>query len=102
MKHVKSLLSLIIKPIFGKSIFEVLFETSIFCHLAIYRLLTNAVEILNMLSAVIIFVEILNNFKQAKKITEIKTHLKVSVEEIVQYQNLFERKLTDQCKNIAL
>ena len=102
MKHVKSLSSSIIKPIFGKSIFEVLFETSIFCHLAIHRLSTNAVEILNMLSAVITFVEILNDFKQAKKITEIKTHLKVSVEEIVQYQNLFERKLTDQCKNIAL
>ena len=55
-----------------------------------------------MLNAVIIFVEALNNLKRAKKITEIKKHLEASIKEIVQYQNLRKRKLTDQCKNIAL
>ena len=55
-----------------------------------------------MLSAAIIFVEVLNDPKRAKKVTEIKTHLEASIEEIVQHQNLLERKLTDQCKDIAL
>lgn len=36
-----------------------------------------------------------------EKVTEIKAYLETSIEEIVQHQNLLERKLTDQCKDIA-
>ena len=71
-------------------------------HSAVHRLPTSAAGILNMLSAAITFVEALNDPKRAEKVTEIKTHLEASIEEIVQHQNLLERKLTDQCKDIAL
>lgn len=77
------------------------FETSTFRHSVVHRLSTSAAGILNMLSAVIVFVKALNDFKRMKKVTEIKTYLEISIKEIVQHQNLFERKLTDQCKDIA-
>lgn len=101
-KHAESLSSSAIKSIPGKSIFEVLFGTNTLRHSAVHRLSTSAAGILNMLSAAITFVEALNDPKRAKKVTEIKTHLETSIEDIVQHQNLLERKLTDQCKNIAL
>lgn len=43
----------------------------------------------------------LNDLKRMKKITKIKTYLKTNIKEIVQHQNLFERNLINQCKNIA-
>ena len=101
-KHAESLSPSAIKPIPGKSIFEVLFGTSTLRHSAVHRLPTSAAGILNMLSAAITFVEALNDPKRAEKVTEIKTHLEASIEEIVQHQNLLERKLTDQCKDIAI
>ncbi len=90
-----------IKSIPGKSIDEVLFGTSTLRHSAVHRLPTSAAGILNMLSAAIVFVEALNDPKRAEKVTEIKAYLETSIEEIVQHQNLLERKLTDQCKDIA-
>ena len=54
-----------------------------------------------MLSAAINFAEALNDSKRAEKVAEIKTQLQASIEEIVQHQNLLERKLADQLEDIA-
>lgn len=54
-----------------------------------------------MLKAAITFTEALNDSKRTERITEIKTQLEASIEEIVQHQNLLERKLTDQLQDIA-
>ena len=54
-----------------------------------------------MLSAAITFAEAFNDSERAKKITEVKMQLEASIEEIVQHQNLLERKLTDQLEDIA-
>ena len=54
-----------------------------------------------MLHAAITFAEALNDPMRAKKVAEIKTQLEDSVEEIIQHQNLLERKLGDQLKDIA-
>lgn len=101
-KYADSLAPSAINPIPGKSISEVLWGTSTLRHSAVHRLSTSAAGISNMLSAAISFVEALNDPKRAEKITKIKTHLEISIEEIVQQQNLLERKLTDQCREIAL
>lgn len=54
-----------------------------------------------MLSAAIEFAEALNDLKRAEKVAEIKARLESSIEEIVQHQNLLQRKLTDQLEDIA-
>ena len=100
-KYAKSLPPSAIRPIPGKSIAEVLFGTSIIRHSAVHRLPTSAAGILNMLSAAITFAEALNDSKRAEKVAEIKTQLQASIGEIVQHQNLLERKLTDQLEDIA-
>lgn len=99
--HAKSLPPSAMKPIAGKSITNVLFGTSILRHSAVHRLPTSAAGILNMLSAAITFAEALNDPKRAERIAAIKTQLDASVKEIVQHQNLLERKLTDQLEDIA-
>ncbi|KAK3172110.1 hypothetical protein OEA41_004195 [Lepraria neglecta] len=101
LKYAKSLPPSAIKPVPGRSIAEVLFGTSTLRHSAVHRLPTSAAGILNMLSAAITFAEALNDSKRAEKIAEIKTQLEASIEEIVQHQNLLERKLTDQFEDIA-
>ncbi|KAL8921012.1 MAG: hypothetical protein Q9208_005903 [Pyrenodesmia sp. 3 TL-2023] len=100
-KHAKSLPLSAIKKVPGKSIAEVLFGTSILRHSAVHRLPTSAAGILNILSAAITFAEALRDSKRAEKVAEIKTRLEASVEEIVQHQNLLERKLTAQFEDIA-
>ena len=100
-KYAKSLPPSAIKPIPGKSIVEVLLGTSIIRHSAVHRLPTSAAGILNMLSAAITFAEALNDSKRAEKVAEIKAQLQDSIEEIVQHQNLLQRKLTDQLEDIA-
>ncbi|KAL8822446.1 MAG: hypothetical protein Q9191_006820 [Dirinaria sp. TL-2023a] len=100
-KYAKSLPPSAIKPIAGKSIAEVLFGTSALRHSAVHRDLTSAAGIRNMLDAAIIFAEALNDSAGAAKIVEIKTRLEASIEEIVQHQNLLERKLRDQFEHIA-
>lgn len=100
-KYAKSLPPSAIRPVPGKSIADVLFGTSTLRHSAVHRLPTSAAGILNMLSAAINFAEALNDSKRAAKVAEIKTQLEASVEEIVQHQNLLERKLTDQFEDIA-
>ena len=99
--HAKSLPSSAMKPIAGKSITKVLFGTSIIRHSAVHRLPTSAAGILNMLSAAITFAEALNDPKRAERVAEIKIQLEASVKEIVQHQNLLERKLTDQLEDIT-
>lgn len=101
LKYTKSLPRSAVKPIAGKSIAEVLFGTSSLRHSAVHRLPTSAAGIVNMLSAAITFTEALNDSKRAEKIAEIKRQLEASIGEIVQHQNLLERKLTDQLKEIA-
>lgn len=54
-----------------------------------------------MLSAAITFAEALNDSRRAESIAEIKRNLENSIEEIVQHQNLLERKLIDQLEEIA-
>ncbi|MCJ1400112.1 hypothetical protein MMC11_003315 [Xylographa trunciseda] len=100
-KYVKSLPTSAIKPVPGKSIAEVLFGTSHLRHSAVHRLPTSAAGILNMLCAAVNFAEALNDSKRSKKVTEIKMQLEASIEEIIQHQNLLERKLTDQFEDIA-
>ncbi|KAL8927204.1 MAG: hypothetical protein Q9172_001464 [Xanthocarpia lactea] len=56
---------------------------------------------LEMLDDAVTFAKALNDFKRAGKITEIRTQLQASVEEIVQHQNLLERKLTGRLADIA-
>ena len=85
LKYAKSLPLSAIKPVPGKSIAKVLFRISTLRHLAIYRLLTSAAGILNILNIDIIFTEALDNSKRAEKVAEIKTQLQASIEEIVQY-----------------
>ena len=101
LKHAKSLPPSAIIPVPGKSIAEVLFGTSTLRHTAVHCLQTSAAGISNMLSAAVTFAEALQDYKQAEKIAEIKTQLEASIEEIVQHQNLLERKLTDQFEDIA-
>lgn len=101
LKYTKSLPSSTIKPIAGKSIAQVLFGTSTLRHSAVHRHPTSAAGIVNMLSAAITFAEALNDSKRADKIAEIKVQLEASIEEIIQHQNLLERKLTDQLEEIA-
>ena len=101
LKYAKTLPPSAIKPVPNKSITEVLFGTSTLRHSAVHRLPTSAAGILNMLSAAITFAEALNDSKRAEMVTEIKTQLEASIEEIVQHQNLLERKLTDQFEDIA-
>ncbi|KAL8718239.1 MAG: hypothetical protein Q9225_004597 [Loekoesia sp. 1 TL-2023] len=100
-KYIKSLPPSAVKPIAGKSITEVLFGTSSLRHSAVHRLPTSAAGIVNMLSAATTFAEALNDSTRAEKIAEIKKQLEASIREIVQHQNLLERKLTDQLKEIA-
>ena len=100
-KYAKSLPPSAIKPIPGKSIAEVLLGTSTLRHSAIHRLPTSAAGILNMLSAAITFAEALNDSERAEKVAKIKTQLQASTEDIMQHQNLLERKLTDQFEDIA-
>ena len=101
LKYAKSLPPSAIKPIAGKSIAQILFGTSTLRHSAVHRLSTSAAGIVNMLSAAITFAEALNDSKRAEKIAEMKMQLEASIEEIVQHQNLLERKLTDQLEDIA-
>lgn len=54
-----------------------------------------------MLSAAITFAEALKDSTRAEKVLEIRTQLEASIEEIVQHQNLLERKLTAQFEDIA-
>ena len=100
-KYAKSLPSSAMKSVAGKTAAEILLRTSIIRHSAVHRLRTSAAGILNMLSAAITFAEALHDSKRAERVTEIKTQLEASVEEIVQNQNLLERKLTDQLEDIA-
>ncbi|KAL8795421.1 MAG: hypothetical protein Q9182_007539 [Xanthomendoza sp. 2 TL-2023] len=101
LKYAKSLPPSAIKPIAGKSIAEVLFGTSALRHSAVHRLPTSAAGICNMLYAAIAFAEALNDSKRAEKVGEIKMQLEANIEEIVQHQNLLERKLMDQLEDIA-
>ena len=101
LRYAKSLPPSAMKRIAGRSIAEVLFGTSIIRHSAVHRLPTSAAGILNMLSAATAFAEALNDSKRAERIGEIKIQLEASVKEIVQHQNLLERKLTDQLEDIA-
>ena len=100
-KYAKSLPPSAIKPIVGKTTAEILHDTSKIRHSAVHRLRTSAASILNMLGAAITFAEALNDSRRAERVTKIKTQLETSVEEIVQHQNLLERKLTDQLEDIA-
>ena len=54
-----------------------------------------------MLSAAITFAEALDDSRRAEKVADIKAQLEASIEEIVQHQNLLQRKLTDQLEDIA-
>lgn len=101
VKHAKDLPPSALKPIAGKSIAAVLFGTSALRHSAVHRLPTSAAGILNMLHAAMNFAEALNDSKRAEKVEDIKTQLEASIEEIVQHQNLLERKLQDQVEDIA-
>ena len=100
-KHAKSLPPSAMRSIAGRTTAEILFGTSIIRHSAVHRLRTSAAGILNMLGAAITFAEALNDSKRAERVTNIKVQLEASVEEIVQNQNLLERKLTDQLEEIA-
>ena len=101
LKYAKSLPPSAIKRISGKSIAQVLFGTSALRHSAVHRLPTSAAGILNMLHAAMTFAEALNDPKRAERVAEIKTQLEASIEEIVQHQNLLERKLKEQLEDIA-
>ena len=100
-KHTKSLPSSAIHSPTNKSITEVLFGTSKLRHTAVHRLRTSASGILRMLNSAIIFAETLNDSERAEKVKEIKVQLEVIIGDIVQHQNLLQRKLTDQLEDIA-
>ncbi|CAL8575719.1 hypothetical protein XPA_001626 [Xanthoria parietina] len=85
----------------GQSLNEVLFATSPLRHSAVHRLRTSTAGMIRMLKAAVTFTEALNDSKRTERITELKTQLEAGIEEIVQHQNLLERKLTDQLQDIA-
>ena len=101
LRYAESLPKSAMRPIAGKSTAHVLFGTNILRHSAVHRLPTSAAGIMKMLSAAITFAEALNDSKRAERVVEIKVLLEASIEEIVQHQNLLERKLTDQLEDIA-
>ena len=101
LKYAKSLPPSAIKRISGKSIAQVLFGTSALRHSAVHRLPTSAAGILNMIHAAMTFAEALNDPKRVERVEEIKTQLEASIDEIVQHQNLLERKLKEQLEDIA-
>jgi hypothetical protein len=100
-KHGKSVPSEATRPAAGKSLEHVLFATSSLRHSAVHRRPTSAAGILEMLNAAITFSEALNDTKRATQIGEIKNELAIIIEDIVQHQNLLERKLCDQLKDLA-
>ena len=100
-KYAKSLPPSAIKVIAGKSINDVLFGTNRLRHTAVHRLDTSTAGILNMLNAAIHFAEALNDSKRAEKVAQIKRQLEAGIEEIVQHQNLLERKLMEQLEDIT-
>ena len=101
LKYAKSLPPSAIKRISGKSIAQVLFGTSALRHSAVHRLPTSAAGTLNMIHAAMTFAEALNDPKRVERVEEIKTQLEASIDEIVQHQNLLERKLKEQLEDIA-
>ena len=101
LKYAKSLPPSAIKRISGKSTAQVLFGTSALRHSAVHRLPTSAAGILNMIHAAMTFAEALNDPKRVERVEEIKTQLEASIDEIVQHQNLLERKLKEQLEDIA-
>lgn len=100
-EYIESLPPLAFNLVAGKSIAEIFFETSMLRHSAVHRLPTSAAGILNMLSAAFTFAEALQDSKRAERVAEIEARLEVSVEEILQHQNLLQRKLIDQIEDIA-
>ena len=101
LKYAESLPPPAINPIAGKSTAEVLIGTNNLRHSAVHRKPTSAAGIVNMLNAAATLAESLNDSIRAKKIASIKLQLEASIEEIVQHQNLLERKLNDQLEEIA-
>ncbi|KAL8634052.1 hypothetical protein Q9189_000298 [Teloschistes chrysophthalmus] len=101
MKFTKSLPPAAIKPIAGKTIADVLFGTNTLRHSAVHRKPTSGAGVVQMLGAAVTFADALNDSRRAEKIAEIKVQLEASIEEIIQHQNLLDRKLTDQLREIA-
>ena len=90
------------KPIPGKTTEEILNGAVPIRHAAVHREQNSAVDMLNKLGAAITFAEALHDSKRAEKLAKIKTKLEASRKEIVQHQNLLERKCVDQLMEIEL
>ena len=100
-KHGKDLSPTAIGRTPGKSFKEVLFATSDIRHTAVHRLWTSATGIMNLVNAAIGFVEMLKDAERADQIKKIKSQLAANMEEIIQYQNLLKRKLSDELRDLA-
>ena len=100
-KHIKSLPKAATKAITGKSLNQVLFDTSTLRHSAVHRLPTSANGILNMVTTAVSFAEALNDDKRAAKIEKIKQRLSAKIGDIVQHQTLLERKLSDELEDLG-
>lgn len=80
---------------------ETLFATNKIRHTAVHRLRTSAHGILALVRAAVDFVKMLNDSKRMACLEKLRKHLEMSIEEIVQNQNLLERKLSDELDEIA-
>ncbi|KAL8837299.1 MAG: hypothetical protein Q9170_002594 [Blastenia crenularia] len=101
LKYAKSLPPSAINPTGGENIAQVLLRTSTIRHSAVHRNRISAAGVVIMLDAAIAFAETLKDSRRAEKIANIKLQLESSIEEIVQHQNLLERKLSEQLEAIA-
>lgn len=100
-KHTKNVPLSATQEIPGKSLTQVLFETSSVRHSAVHRLRTSAAGIIKMLDAAVAFTDALRDTETTTYIARIRQNLAVNIENIVQHQTLLERKLSDELKDIA-
>ena len=89
------------RPISGKSLNQILFDTNSLRHSAVHRLPKSAPEILDMLHAACFFAEALNDTMRMARIEGIKEQLTMSIHGIVHHQSLLKRKLSGKLEDLA-
>jgi hypothetical protein len=100
-KHAKNLPPGATKAKDAESLVQTLLATSSLRHSAVHRLPTSAVGILKMVDAALAFTEVLQDTERATKVWKIKNEVAVMIEDVVQHQNLLERKLSEQLEDLA-
>lgn len=100
-KHVGRLPSRATRPVAGKSLNQVLSETSSLRHSAVHRIPRNVVEIMDMLQAASSFAKTLDDTVRAVQIQEIKEQMATIVDDFVGRQRIQHHKTFHQLEHVA-